>query len=85
MAGYMRPFFERDGGMMVRNDIMTDLISERLTAIYAGEAPELAAEEDTAEEESADEDAAEESETTEAEAVEAADAASEEEPNEEQN
>ncbi|MGB1249350.1 MAG: trigger factor [Candidatus Promineifilaceae bacterium] len=74
MIGYMRPFFERDGGMMVRNDIMTENIHGRLLAIYAGEAPDLA-------EEEAETDAPETNESTE----EAASADDSEPNNEEQN
>ena len=75
MAGYMRPFFEQDGGSMLRNEIMTDLIHNRLMAIFAGEAPELAAEEavveavveeseivEAADDESSDDEASAESE-----------------------
>ena len=86
MAGYMRPFFEQDGGSMLRNEIMTDLIHGRLMAIFAGEAPELTAEEadaDSVEEEAeaeAGEAAAEESEATEE-----AESAESEPNNEEQN
>lgn len=76
MASYMRPFFEQDGGMMIRNDIMTENIHGRLLAIYAGEAPDLSAEEA----ETADETI--ESEPTESSDVESADS---EPNNEEQN
>ncbi len=47
MRGYMRPYLEGEGGAMIRQELLTNKVYDRIAAIFAGEAPELT---DTAEE-----------------------------------
>lgn len=62
MRDYMKPFFDGQGGDMIRNELTMDKIHTRLLAILSGNAPDLAeleaAEEDSAEEASEDSDSA---------------------------
>ena len=42
MQGFMRPYLEGEAGGMLRSQLLMDKVHDRLLAIYAGEAPDLA-------------------------------------------
>ncbi|HFE38735.1 MAG TPA: trigger factor [Gammaproteobacteria bacterium] len=65
MQGYMRPFFEGQGGDMLRNELTMDKIHERLVAILSGTAPDLTEPETVTEDSEEDEESsADEAEET---------------------
>lgn len=49
MRGYMRPYLEGEGGAMIRQELLTNKVYDRITAIFAGAAPDLTEESDEAE------------------------------------